>query len=206
MWWQRNLSEFVTLLLVINPFVALPVFLSIGGAQEQSAQRKLAASATVISFLVLVFFVFAGAFLLQQMGISIRAFQVSGGILLFLVALEMLRGAGHSAGPVERPAGSSLAVYPLAIPTIAGPGSMLTVVLLTDDDRHDVPEQMVTVGILALVLLITFLILLASGPISRMIGTAGVSIIGRIMAMLLAALAVTMVVSAVGDWLSLPRL
>jgi multiple antibiotic resistance protein len=206
MWWQRNVSEFVTLLLVINPFAALPVFLSIGGAQEPAAQRRLAASATMISFLVLVFFVFAGAFLLHHMGISIRAFQVSGGILLFLVALEMLRGAGYSGGQVERSAASSFAVYPLAIPTIAGPGAMLTVVLLTDDDRHDLPAQMITVGILALVLLITFLVLLASGPISRVIGTAGVSIIGRIMAMLLAALAVTMVVTAVGDWLSLPRL
>ena len=105
MWWQQRLGEFVTLFLVINPFGVLPVFLSIAGTLDPPAQRKLALDAVLISFVVLVFFVFAGAFLLQQMGISIRAFQISGGILLFLVALEMIRGesytdaAGRQAGP-----------------------------------------------------------------------------------------------------------
>jgi multiple antibiotic resistance protein len=97
-------------------------------------------------------------------------------------------------------------VYPLAIPKIAGPGSMLTVVLLTDDDRFNPLGQLMTVGLLALVLVVTFLILLLSGPISRMIGTAGVSVVSRVMGMLLAALAVGMVLSAVGDWLGLPKL
>ena len=83
---------------------------------------------------------------------------------------------------------------------------MLTVVLLTDDDRFNLPGQMITVGVLAAVLGISFLILLAAGPISRLIGTAGVSVISRVMGMLLAALAVSMVLSAVGDWLNLPKL
>ena len=206
MWWQQRLSEFVTLFLVINPFGALPTFLEIAATLHPRAQRKLAFSATVISFAVLVFFLLAGAFLLSQMGISIRAFQISGGILLFVIALDMVRGESLSSGHGKEQGSMALAVYPLAIPKIAGPGAMLAVVLLTDDERYNLPGQMMTVGLLALVLVIAFLILLAAGPISRWIGTAGVSVISRVMGMLLAALAVTLVLGALGEWLSLPKL
>ena len=130
MWWQQRLSEFVTLFLVINPFGALPTFMELAETLDPRAQRKLALSATVISFAVLVFFIVAGAFLLAQMGISIRAFQISGGILLFVIALDMIRGqtlTGHG----KEQGSMALAVYPLAIPKIAGPGAMLTVVLVT---------------------------------------------------------------------------
>jgi multiple antibiotic resistance protein len=206
MWWQQRLSEFVTLFLVINPFGVLPAFLAITGTHTASAQRKIALQAVLISFVVLVFFVIAGAFLLEQMGIPIRAFQISGGILLFLVALDMIRSRSLTDEPDTAQSDAALAVYPLAIPKIAGPGSMLTVVLLTDDDRLNPLGQLMTVGVLALVLLVTLLILLVSGPISRVIGAAGVSVTSRVMGMLLAAMAVGMVLSAVGDWLGLPKL
>ena len=196
MWWQQKLSEFVTLFLVINPFGALPVFLSLAGTLEPRSQRQLALDAVLISFGVLVFFIFAGAFLLEQMGISIRAFQISGGILLFLVALEMIRGETYTPAQLAKQGDMALAVYPLAIPKIAGPGSMLAVVLLTDDDRFNLPGQLLTVGVLAGVLVITFIVLLAAGPISRVIGPPGVSVISRVMGMLLAALAVSMVLGA----------
>jgi multiple antibiotic resistance protein len=155
---------------------------------------------------VLVFFVFAGAILLEHMGISIRAFAISGGILLFVVALDMVRGQSPSSAQGKEQDSMALAVFPLAIPKIAGPGAMLAVILLTDDDRFNLPGRMMTVGRLALVLVIAFLLLLAAGPLTRLIGTAGVSVISRVMGMLLAALAVTLVLSAVSDWLSLPKL
>ena len=140
------------------------------------------------------------------MGISIRAFQISGGILLFVIALDMIRGQTHGRAWPETRAASALAVYPLAIPKIAGPGAMLTVVLVTDDDRLNLAGQLTTVGVLVLVLVVGLLILLAAGPISRLIGTAGVSVISRVMGMLLAAMAVALVLGAVGDWLGLPKL
>jgi multiple antibiotic resistance protein len=206
MWWQTWISEFVTLFLVINPFGALPTFLDIAAALDPRAKRKLALNAVLISFVVLVFFVFAGAILLEHMGISIRAFAISGGILLFVVALDMVRGQSPSSAQGKEQDSMALAVFPLAIPKIAGPGAMLAVILLTDDDRFNLPGRMMTVGRLALVLVIAFLLLLAAGPLTRLIGTAGVSVISRVMGMLLAALAVTLVLSAVSDWLSLPKL
>jgi multiple antibiotic resistance protein len=209
MWWQQRLSEFVTLFLVINPFAPLPTFLSMVVRLDPPAQRKLALAAVVISFAVLVFFVFAGALLLRQMGISIGAFQISGGVLLFLVALEMIRGHTYDSaeGPeTEEQSLLARAVYPLAIPKIAGPGAMLAVILLTDDDRYNLPGQLITVAILALIMVIQLIVLLAAGPIARLIGIAGVSVISRVMGMLLAALAVSLVLSALADWLGLPKI
>ena len=124
MWWQQRLSEFVTLFLVINPFGALPTFMEIAESLDPRAQRKLALNATVISFAVLAFFVVAGAFLLAKMGISIRGFQISGGILLFVVALDMIRGEMLVSKHSKEQGTIALAIYPLAIPKIAGPGAM----------------------------------------------------------------------------------
>ena len=205
MWWQQKLSEFVTLLLVINPFGALPTYMALAEKLKPRAQRKLALYAVLISFGVLVFFIFAGAFLLSQMGISIRAFQIAGGIVLFLVAMDMIRGESHAPAKGASKDQAALAVYPLAIPKIAGPGAMLAVVLLTDDDRYNILGQMVTVGVLAGVLLLLLLLLLLAAPISRFLGEAGASIVSRVMGMLLTALAVGLVLTAVSDWLNLPR-
>ena len=93
----------------------------------------------------------------------------------------MIRGQALTSTGAQRTeqGGMGLAIFPLAIPMIAGPGAMLTVIMLTDDDRFNLPGQMFTVGIIAVVLLITFLLLLAAGPIARVIGTAGISIISR---------------------------
>jgi len=203
--WHERLSEFVTLFLVVNPIAVLPVFMAVAGPLDRPVQRKLALYSVAVAFAVLVFFMFAGSFLLRSMGVALTAFQISGGIVLFLMALAMVRGdsfvpADGSANPM------SLAVYPLAIPKIAGPASMLTVVLLTDDDRYDVIDQLRTVGVLAVVLIIQLLLLLAAGAISRVIGNAGNAVIGRVMGVLLAALAVNMVLTALVVWLGLPKL
>jgi multiple antibiotic resistance protein len=207
MWWQRHLSEFVTLFLVVCPFAALPVFLVVTAAFEPKIQRKVALAAVVISFAVLIFFIFAGAFLLAQMGIPIRAFQVAGGIVIFLIALDMIRGdvpGGDAYTAGQNPL--AFAVYPIGIPKIAGPGTMLTVILLTDDDRHNILGQLATIGVLALVLAITLLILLAAVPISRLLGQTGIGVVTRVTGMLLAALAVSMVLGALAAWLNLPPL
>jgi multiple antibiotic resistance protein len=205
MWWQGRLSEFVTIFLVINPIGVLPVFLALAGPLDRRSQQKLALNAVLIAFVVLVFFIFAGAFLLEQMGVSISAFQISGGIVLFLVAMEMIRGEVPTTSPGMEQS-QALAVYPLGIPKIAGPGAMIAIILFSDDDRFNLLGQLTTVGILALVLLIQLLILFAAAPILRLIGAAGAGVIGRVMGMLLTALAVSMVLSATGQWLGLPKL
>ena len=206
--WQERLSEFVTLLVVVNPIAAIPVFLVAAAGLEAPQQRKVALHAVLTSFVVLLFFVIAGGLLLKHMGIAIRAFQIAGGIVLFVFAINMVLGnlsaasaaAGEGQSPFER------AVYPLAIPKIAGPGAMLTMIVLTDDDRFSVGERAMTVGVLVVVLAIQFAVLLAAAPISRVIREGGVNVIARVFGMLLAALAVNIVLTAAVDWLALPKL
>jgi multiple antibiotic resistance protein len=204
---EERLSEFVTLFIVINPLGTLPVFLAMTGGLDTATQRRIAVTAVLVSFAVLLFFIAVGGFLLEKLGISLRAFQIAGGIVLFLVALDMVRGSGHGPDPDAAPQHpTAIAIYPLAIPKIAGPAAMLTVVLLTDDHRFDLPQLAMTTGVLALVLAITFGILLAAAPISRLIGESGANVIGRVLGMLLIALAVQTILSGFGSWLGLPKL
>ncbi len=205
--WQERLNEFVTLLIVVNPISALPVFLAVTSGFDTAKQRRVAVIAVLASFGVLVLFIIGGGFVLERMGISLRSFQIAGGIILFLVALDMVRGSSQvPAGGVTGDQATAVAIYPLAIPKIAGPGTMLTVVLLTDDHRFDFGELSLTTVVLAVVLMITLAILFLAAPISRLIGNAGSSIIGRVMGMILVALAVHTVLSAFAAWLGLPKL
>jgi len=205
--WQERLNEFVTLLIVVNPISALPVFLAVTSGFDTAKQRRVAVIAVLASFGVLVLFIIGGGFVLERMGISLRSFQIAGGIILFLVALDMVRGSSQvPAGGGTGDQATAVAIYPLAIPKIAGPGTMLTVVLLTDDHRFDFGELSLTTAVLAVVLVITLAILLLAAPISRLIGNAGSSIIGRVMGMMLVALAVHTVLSAFAAWLGLPKL
>lgn len=202
--WQERLSEFVTLFIVVNPISALPVFLAVTSGFDTANQRRVALIAVLVSFGVLVLFIIGGGFVLEKMGISLRSFQIAGGIILFLVALDMVRGVSHAPASSTGDQATAVAIYPLAIPKIAGPGTMLTVVLLTDDHRFDFVQLSLTTGVLAVVLALTLVIFLLAAPISRLIGDAGTSIISRVMGMILVALAVHTVLSAFAAWLGLP--
>ena len=207
--WQERLSEFVTLFIVVNPISALPMFLALTAGFDTAKQRRVAVTAVLTSFGVLLLFIIAGGFLLEKMGISLRSFQIAGGIILFLVALDMVRGSNYApagGGSSDGDQATAVAIYPLAIPKIAGPGTMLTVVLLTDDHRFDFVQLSLTTSVLAIVLAITLAVLLLAAPVSRLIGNAGISIMSRVMGMILVALAVHTVLSAFAGWLGLPKL
>ena len=169
--WQERLSEFVTLFIVVNPISVLPVFLAVTPGFDAPTRRRVALMAVLASFGVLVCFIIAGGFLLEKMGISLRSFQIAGGIILFLVALDMVRGSSYvpqAASAADQ--ATAVALYPLAVPKIAGPGTMLTVVLLTDDHRFDVVQLSLTTAVLIVVLAITFVVMFLAAPISRLIG------------------------------------
>lgn len=204
---RERLTEFVTLWVMIDPLGSIPVYLAVTAHLDPRARREAAFLSVGVAFLILVFFVVAGQILLVSMGIALRSFQIAGGIVLFLFALQMIHGTvAPDHGPTRTTSGLEHAIYPLAIPSIAGPGAMLSVVLLTDNSRHDIPDQALTVVVLAIVLILTLILFLLAEPLARLIGKAGGNIISRIMGMLLAAVAVDMVVKALADWLRLPPL
>lgn len=205
--WQERLTEFITLWVIIDPLGSLSVYLAVTAGLDTPARRKVAFISVGVAFVVLLFFIVAGQILLIAMGIALHSFQIAGGIILFLFALQLIHGS-VPVSPAQTGAGAGLelAIYPLGIPSIAGPGAMLTVVLLTDNDRQDIPDQLLTVGVLAIVLALTLVLFMLAQPVARLIGKSGANIIGRIMGMLLAAVAVNMVLKALSEWLRLPAL
>ena len=130
-----------------------------------------------------------------------HSLKVAGGIILFLFALKMLFG-GLDSKPGSPEAGRDLAVFPLAVPSIAGPGAMMAVIVLTDNDVYTVPEQAETGVVLLVVLLMTYIFLRFSDFILRVIGQQGAAVLVRVMGIILASLAVEIVLTAlaVGDW------
>lgn len=204
--WNDRLGEFVTLFLVINPFEVMAAYLALVAKLKDSTLKvRIALNAVLVAFAVLVFFLFAGKVLLDQLHVPLRAFQIAGGIVLFLVAVEIVRGEEHA--PSAKAGGHlALAIYPLAIPKIAGPAAMLTIILISDDDRYNLAGQLGTVATLAVLMVFQFPLLLGAVPIARVIGQSGGGVISRIMGMLLAALAVSTTLSAIAEWLNLPKL
>jgi len=185
------LTEFITLWVVIDPIGTVPVFLAATIGMSTAERLRVALRAILIAFLVLTSFIIGGQLVLEAVGIGLPSFKIAGGIVLFLFAMTMIFG---NSKPQDEIAAldrvQAAAVFPLAIPSIASPGAMLTVVILTDNDRFSIAQQATTAGIMAGVLAITLVLLLLATPIHRVIGITGEMIISRVMGMVLAAVAV----------------
>lgn len=182
-------DEFVTLWVVIDPIGTVPIFLSVTGDRSPRELRAVATRACLIAAVVLIGFMGFGQVLLNAIGVSISSFKIAGGLILFKFALGMIFTADSHAGS-NSPATSDPAVFPVAIPAIAGPGTILAAVVLTDNDRFGYAQQAGTAVTLCVVLFVQWLFLLMATPIQRKLGSSGTSILSRIMGIILAALAV----------------
>tara|TARA_R110002110_G_scaffold68580_4_gene185539 strand:- start:865 stop:1485 length:621 start_codon:yes stop_codon:yes gene_type:complete len=187
---SRLIATFISFFAVVDPIGTVPVFIAFTTTLNEAQKRKVAVKATIIAAVVLCFFVLGGEVILDAMQIPLAAFQISGGVILFLFAMTMI--FGESKPDEEMKIGQkakNVAVYPLAIPSIASPGAMLAAVLLTENDRYNVVQQAVTTGLMLSVLLITFLLMILSSYAHRLIGNNGASVISRVMGIILAAVA-----------------
>lgn len=205
---QDAINDFITIWVIVDPIAALPVFIALTASYDQPTRRKVALAAVLVSLAVLVFFICLGQIIIESMGISLRSFEVAGGIILFVFAVDLVIGQHKPASreAAGAPTPLQLAVYPLAIPNLAGPGSMLTVMLRTDNSRFSILEQAHTAASLAAVLAITFVLLLFANQVTRLIGIGGANVLKRIMGMIIAAYAVNLVFGGIGEWLHLPPL
>lgn len=201
------LTQFVTLAAVLDPVSHLTLFVGSTSSLSHRQRRRAAVLAVPIAFVILTTFGFLGQYVLHAMGISLLSFQIAGGIIIFVFALSMVLDDGRSlASASGADQALSVAIHPLAVPVLAGPGSMLTVMVLVDNNRFSLTDQLLTILALAGVLAILLVVFLASETISRMLGAGGPDVLRRIMGLLLAALSVNLVLSAVSTWLRLPAI
>ena len=192
------IKNFILLFVVIDPIGTIPVFIEYTKRHADVDSRKIAFKACVFAFIILSFFLVAGQFLFESMSIPLAAFQVSGGIVLFLFALSMIFGEGKPEREVSlAKSGSETALYPIAMPSLASPGAIVAVMLLTDNHRFSLLHQSITLGIVGLILLVTLIILALVRHIHRFIGDSGASVLSRIMGLVLASIAVNFVLEGI---------
>ena len=193
--------QFVVLWAVIDPIGSIPVYLTKTVGLSVEDRRKIALKAVMISAGILIFFLIAGQALLEAMQIPLTAFQIAGGLVLLLFALTMIFGEGKPEQEIRLSSNlNELAVYPLAVPSIASPGAMMAIVLLTDNHRFSLFDQTMTTLIMLSVLLITYLLFLAANRIQRWIGNTGAAVISRVMGLILAAVAINNMLVGIRDF------
>jgi multiple antibiotic resistance protein len=204
----ESLVAFGSLFSIVDPFSAVPVYLALLGAQPRPAQHRAALRAAMTCFLVLTAFALAGSFIFHFFGITIPAFKVAGGILLFGVALEMMRGkhsGTRSTQEEEREAESKedVGLIPLGLPLLSGPGAIAAVMVLAGKAKGFEQRTAVYVAIFATALS-AFLILRSATLMSRVLGRTGITVIGRLMGLILAAIAIQFVIDGAHE--AFPRL
>ncbi|WP_146590788.1 MarC family protein [Puniceibacterium confluentis] len=190
--WAALAKELITLIVVIDPVGSIPVFLFAVQGVPRTLHRRFALRAVVIAALVLLAFLVGGQLLLETLGLRFGSFQIAGGVILFLFAMTMVFGESKPAREIEEAERDHLAgaVFPLAMPSIASPGAMLAIVILTDNHTESISEQAVTAGLLMIVLLMTLVLLLVASAVHKVIGNTGASVISRVMGIILATIAV----------------
>ncbi|TWT39665.1 MarC family protein [Blastopirellula retiformator] len=191
------LSEFLLLVATIDPIGTLSIFVGVTGKAAKEDRPRIALKATLIGGAVLLAFLILGQFVLGALDVRLESFQLGGGIILFLLGLQMVFGVGPAVEPPKPEAGHDVAVFPLALPSIASPGSILAVVILTDNHRFTVFEQTITAVVLVVVLALCYVLMLLANPIHRLIGDTGGTIIVKVMGLLLCALATENCIDAI---------
>jgi len=194
------ITAFVTLFVVIDPIGTAPLFLALTQGMDTAKRRAIGVRACIIAAILLALFGVAGEDFLRFIGISMPAFQIAGGILLFLTALDMLfdrrtqRRRDHAdegdGAPADDPS-----VFPLAMPLIAGPGAMASMVLLIGDAGRTAQGVALVTAVMLVVILLVFLAFLSAGLIERLLRRTGTMVVTRLFGLLLAALSVQFVLN-----------
>jgi multiple antibiotic resistance protein len=194
-------SAFVTFLVVIDPPGCAPIFASVTSGATTQHRRAMALRSVAIAAGILLFFALLGEDLLRALGISLSAFRISGGILLFLIAVDMVfekrtERRENRAEEVSAREPEDISVFPMAIPMIAGPGSIASVMLLMSRSEG-LAQSLVVLGALVATLVLTLACLLLAGPLMRLLGHKMEAMITRLLGVILAALATQFVIDGI---------
>ena len=195
------LNIIMLIIAVIDPLGSIPVYLEATKHFDKFQKRKVAINASLTAFLVLLFFIVVGQFILEGMEISLAAFQISGGVILFLFAITMVFGEGKPESEKNLIKDyKHVTVFPVAVPSIASPGAIMAVVLLTDNHIYNLSQQFVTTLMLLVVISITCLLLLVSNVIQKKIGESGIIVISKVMGLILASYAAQSILNGIKEF------
>lgn len=203
MFFDAFLPAFVTLFVIIDPIGLAPVFLALTHDMADAQKRKVAVRAVFVAGVILTVFGLAGQAVLDLFGISMAAFRIAGGALLFLTALDMLferrkqRRADQSQSSIVDPADDP-SVFPMAMPLISGPGAMATMILLMGD-TSDVVGKLSVLAVMVAVLASALALFLAASALGRLLKESGINVVTRLLGMLLAALAIQFMIDGLVD-------
>jgi multiple antibiotic resistance protein len=188
---------FVVMFVVVDPPSLAPIFATMTEGASPGYRRRMALKSSLIAFLIFTSFALGGAWFLGVMAISIEAFRIGGGIMLFIIALDMVFAREEKTTPEENAETrrrADISVFPLAFPLISGPGSLATVLLTFGSARHDPLLHVGLVLVLALVVVASLLAMLLAPLVMRVLGVTGANVVARIAGVVLAALAVQFVI------------
>lgn len=192
------ITSFVTLFVVIDPLGLVPLFIALTRGMAPDHRRAVGLRACVIAAVLLTLFGLFGQNLLDFVGISMPAFRIAGGILLFLTALDMLFERRTQRREGQMPdADHDPSVFPLAMPLIAGPGALAAMILLVGQSGPGLQGTAVVLGLMLAVIALIYVLFLAAGRIERALGRTGTMVITRLLGMLLAALSVQFVIDGI---------
>jgi multiple antibiotic resistance protein len=194
---EQILRDFMMILVTIDPIGTLSIFVPLTGNIPEKEKFKVAKRAVFFAGVILFAFLIIGQIVLSYIGVKLVSFQLAGGIVLFIFSLQMIFGTVISPNEKGPEPDHDPAIFPLAIPSIASPGSIMAVVLLTDNNVRSYADQGITALMLLIVLVITLLMLKLANPIHKFIGNAGSNIMIRVMGLILAALATQQILEGI---------
>ncbi|QIJ90488.1 MarC family integral membrane protein [Mesoflavibacter sp. HG96] len=199
------MKEFITTILfliaVIDPLGSVPVYLEATKHLDAKYKKRVAIRACIIAFFVLLFFIVIGQLILEGMNVTLDAFQISGGVILFLFALTMIFGSGKPESEKHLITDyKHVTIFPVAIPSIASPGAIMAVVLMTDNHIYTINQQIVTTLLVMFVIALTGILLLAANGVQKKIGEYGITVISKIMGLILASYAVQSILTGLKDF------
>lgn len=199
---EKYIRDALILWTTIDPVGTMALFVVITAKMSSLNRRKTALKATIYSGAILLSAAIIGQILLSAMDIHLISLQVSGGIILFIFGLKMIFGDMDENKDNSGETGHDVAVFPLAVPTIATPGAIMAAIILTDNNVYSIPVQCGTALILIAVLAITYMLMVLSENIIKIIGKNGAAIMVKVMGMILAALSIELVMKAlkVSQW------
>ncbi len=189
-------SAFAVLFVIIDPPGCAPIFATLTQGTSRKHQRSMAFKSVIVASIILVLFAYFGDFVFAKLGISLDALRIAGGIMLFIIGLNMVfekrtetREERAEELLEETLDPEDISVFPMGIPMIAGPGTMASLLILAGDAGNDLPQQLAIMSALCAVLVITLIAFLIAGPLMKLMGKTFTNVLTRVLGVLLATLA-----------------